>query len=395
MKSFLIVLGLLAALSVQASASIFDGPCSYQLLNAQEVSRQKAAAYRDLQGRFFTSRQMLFWENTPDPVSPTEFYSSNETDWHIAEMDFDPVDVVIGFGTNNVWDIAVRKDAKIMVIGDHVAGPLIGQEYILKAMFKHAQTRAQFLGLLRSIPVRLDSSNLSLLDLFDHVHAEMRFARGQERQLFMDAILEDVRTDPELGPLYAQVLEQYYSSLFMYEIGLMDFPEHLQILKTPFSPSPIYSPRAYMVPEIADSFVARYSPQNKRGVPRDFLEHPFASFLSSEAAYQRLRHLFVSGNVFYVRSDFQNQEIYRRVAHLALTRGYKTMAISTSNIADVIWAEHFDVENKSNDFYRAFMGKTAKTLWDMGIASPLTFFQTRNWMLPHRFERHRIQPKSK
>lgn len=95
------------------------------------------------------------------PGKPEEagiiFPASNEFDWAWFPWTPNPVDVVIGFGTNASWDVAIRHGATALVLGDWQPAPLYGQEFLLRPLILLAKNRQEFLSFLCGIPIPPDA----------------------------------------------------------------------------------------------------------------------------------------------------------------------------------------------------------------------------------------------
>ncbi|MFL5592134.1 MAG: hypothetical protein ACJ8DI_31400 [Ktedonobacteraceae bacterium] len=85
------------------------------------------------------------------------FPASNEFDWAWFPWTPEPVDVIIGFGTNASWDVAIRHRTKTLILGDWQREPLLGQEYLLRPFILLAKNRQEFLSFLSGIPVPQDA----------------------------------------------------------------------------------------------------------------------------------------------------------------------------------------------------------------------------------------------
>lgn len=357
----------------------------------ETVRRQREQDLQALKQHFMANPQMLFHE--PVEQEPQgdgmEFYASNEFDWARGAVDHTPADAVVGFATNNVWDAAVRRDAKLVVIGDIITGPLIGQEYILRPFFEMAETRAEFLSLVQGIPARNARPELGPTQLFNTVWEQM-LNNVEQSETFIGHVIERVRTNKKFGEVYAKVVSKYYKTIELVMLAYED-PRMAPVFSSPYSPAPAEGSRARLLGELLPYYRKRYSPDQWRrqgvAIPKESLTDKYYSFLASEEAYQRLRRLFVEGNVFFVRSDFANQEIYKRVAKLMKERGLKTVAVTTSNIADVISRNDED----SHQTYSNFVQATAKTFSESGIHGTIPFMQTRGCQPPHNYECHLIE----
>lgn len=332
--------------------------------------------YAGLEAVFAQNPQLLYRSARLAPAWNHEFYALNETDFHKAEVDYEPVDVVVGFSTNSAWDIAVRRRAKVLVLADWDSRPLIAQEYILRPVFEFARSRAQFLSLLLGIPVEEPRRGLPLGEFLKAVRVSAAHLVG-EHEGFRRDVLESVADDAKLGPVYAAVLHRYYDT--------RDEMERIEsaVLTPPRSLFP--GRNGWRCANVLCEFFMRYDPGLAREKPSALIDEPHFSFLASEEAFLHLREMFVSGHVYYAWSDYVDQGLYRTVAQVMKARGLKTIAVSTSNIAD---STHHPSTKRLEAAYLSFVRATLSSLREAGLTLPFTFYQTRGIAYPHEFERH-------
>lgn len=380
MKLLLVLITIFASSFAWAKFD-FETPCTESLHSAFQNAAQRRAKFEQLKSIFDHLPNKLFDDGGGEHEG-LEFYASNEFDWDRAKPDYKPADVVLGFATNNVWDIAVRKNAKAMIIGDWVSGPLMGQQFLLNGFFRLAKTRSEFMSYIVGADLGNFGKNQTASEFFSTLSEKARTAQIPNSD-FQQAVIDKIKAHSALGPAYAYVVHGYYETAAMAASPLARF-----------SPMMIPSPfpgRGALIGKLIQFYYTRYNPNFLyQGAPpegRKEMDETYFSFLSSEAAYQRLRNLFVSGNVYYVHSDFTNQGIYQAAGDMMRQRGFNSIAVYTSNIVDVVTDNN---ERKAVTVYRDYVRQTTESLLAAGIKPPILFYQTRGTEFPHQFERHEI-----
>lgn len=335
------------------------------------LSRMPAAKPRDngpLAAALLASPELIYSNGRLD-IDDFPFFSSNEKDWHKTPWDTEPTDVLIGFGTNSAWDLAVRKNAKRMVIGDWEMGPLIAQRYLLRPIVKLAATPIEFLHLLFGL---WPASNVNSLD---------------QAASAVDAIFDkSVRT---LRRGHDELLKRFKKSGASAD-ELRTLKAHFEYLVAP----PGHADRAGVLRGfsaqnnafIGPSFLNRYVPlrQVENGAPGDWIARPNHSFLASQSAYDQFRELFLNRTQLALTA-FDDSAFYRQLKAEGDAAGFTRYTFSISNILD---AALLGPENSVAAFesYRQMIAEI--------FPEPkyeIVFFVTTNWTPPHgflRLERH-------
>ncbi len=337
--------------------------CSSVLASPEQLGRGNGP----LAPAFFSSPNLFFndgiYRQTAYP-----FYASNEYDWHKTPWDTSPTDVLVGFGTNSAWDLALRKDAKLLMIADHAAGPLIAQNFILRTILRFAETPAHFLALLAGIDLPGDHRGDTLTQFGKYLMKYQTDRTIDEIAMGMREALNLMMTGGASSD-ELQAVAEYYVALI--------------------TPSPLdqfgvlRSKNAHLNGPIIQFFVSRYLPQYRKStgfVPATARTKD--SFLASPAAFTRFRSLYASS--LYAQTDYLSEDFYRSLKSHGDERGYRRYTFSLSNILDAN-ADSKSEAIESLGRYRAMINQIFPA-----PAYEVVIFLTTNDRNPHgflRFER--------
>lgn len=143
------------------------------------------------------------------------FLTSNEHDFWRQPIDRTPADIFMGFGNNTVYDLALRRDAKALIIADRDPDVLRAHEYLYKPAALLARSPAEFLAILCGVHCQEDRN----LDLVFHslaqnrVHSEFSPWVRRERASFLKSVEERALAHPLLGEEHAHFLHHFHGWL--------------------------------------------------------------------------------------------------------------------------------------------------------------------------------------
>lgn len=289
--------------------------CRHLLATPEQLS----PANGPLAEAFFSSPQLFYNNGKLPPQSAFPFYASNEDDWHNTPWDDSPTDILVGFGTNSAWDLALRKNAKSLMIADHAAGPLIAQEYILAPLLRIAETPAEFLALLSGIDLPPERRNDDLEKLgpfvINYHDGRLLSEIAAEMQNVLRKLNASGTSADEL-----RAIAEYYKALIKPD----HHPNRFGVLR---------SHDAQTTGPLVEFYYSRYLPQlrRERGYA-DAVTHPEDSFLSSQASYSRFQKMFASR--LYAHTDLYSADFYRSLKIHGDELGYRRYTFSVSNIFD-------------------------------------------------------------
>src|SRR3989344_1634010 len=298
------------------------------------------------------------------------FMASNEFDWYNSPIDLRKADIFVGFGNNSVWDLAVRRNAEYMVIGDWNEHVVMDQEYFFKPLILASENPADFLSMLSAVPLPPETRRGSLDDIFDHIERQLDTYStedfvNQDRQSLVDSTIEKVEV-LSLGKNHPRYLRQKFErtiSPFRGTEQEMYADNHSRDPKNPVK-----------------YFRDRYQPRRllEKGKGQADTHDPMFSFLSSQEAFDRLKRLF-DGNAYFVIVSFDNPCAYRAIANLTKKLGAKVSGLAVSNTVDYAAKD----ENRKVDI----LGRACvSAIGVLPIDETFTVYITRGVEPPHNYE---------
>ncbi len=321
-----------------------------------------AASHEVWLKRFYGSPRVLY--RAKHKFSPREaFLASNEFDWSRTPLDGKQSDVVIAFGTNSAWEIAVNKNAKHLVIADWAPAPLLAHAYILAPLIRISKTPEEFI-------LHLAGKNPALYEKMPSPKALLhqfaqRFAMSETH---VGALAQYFASRPEIKPDELMFLVQYFDSRI-----LRDPRDH----HFGFASGPLGPLREPIFADFLSFYAERY-----RQVPADMIEH---SVLLNPAKYAVLRAMFVENRVSYAQANVYDKNLYQAVQKAFPTA--QSWTLSLTNIFEMPYGNH-----SFRDFQN-FLA-TVMRFGKISTLKPLTVFRTTNYDFPHGYYRYDLNTLS-
>ncbi|MCB0393138.1 MAG: hypothetical protein KDD25_01185 [Bdellovibrionales bacterium] len=297
-----------------------------------------------------------------EPNPDFSFVVSNETNFYLREVETEPTDMLIGFGTNSAWDLAVRKNAKHLVVGDWSIIPLIFQWHLFRPLAEVSRTPAEFLSLLGG---QVLPESDSLKTVFAAFKNEIPMDYVNE---FIQTATRKILSHPKnSGEFTAFIVRNYYANLF--KLGPPLF-EHRRLQN-------IFS-------GIFGYFKRRYDPNLliEFGADPAIVNHPYFSFLSSQSAFDRFKRL-ITGALTLVHMPYDDPDMISALEVIARDRGFERTTYSLSNIIDV--STNLDPSLGSERF-----AKFAQMVFNIRGTRPFQIFQTRSNRDPYGYQQFTI-----
>lgn len=399
--------------------------------NCQKKSQTIVACFYLEQEKKDTLPYLLY--NGPDPDSKictdAPFPASNEIDWLGHNWDdtwnTKPAPMVIAFGTNSGWDVAVRLKAKEMVMVDWMLIPLECQEYLLRPLLAISKSRAEFLSNLAGVPI---AGNTLLNDVWKQLgdtknecsklwNGEMTKAKNTfsipgsllPTIQHLCKLLAQIQlsTTSQFTPQHVNFVREYLAELCTFKkISKKDYSN--QDYFGPFRPPKGYNFKLGSNGNIWAYYYDRYCPDQAVAhiakISKDAGESianvpvtkistesrgDYFSFLSSEVAYNHLKKLFQDNAVWYAKGDFYGNLLWEAVGK---NFGSENIIIFGSNINDAC--------NKIDVGVASIVDETTakKSLLNFLVTvktyiPQFTFIQTRNGNEPHWLQCYSIEEK--
>jgi hypothetical protein len=284
-------------------------------------------------------------------------------------MDQSPTDVVIGFGTNSAFDIAVRKDAKALIFADWHPEPLQCIANLITPLALVARSPSEFFSFLAMVPIAESQANeplASLLPLLNQSYNHYRFsgrngAEGPRFNLF-SRLVDRLAQDPRISDEQIAFVGLYFNSLLF------------------GSPSP-FSAKL----DIFINYFLRYSfpASSSQGVDLPFGSERFETAFSSLEAFRRLQSLLLRAH--YLQMPILDDDGYAAAKRFAEARGLASFTLSISNIFDV----NYNLRAFGDGALTAFLRRRVAELGSP--ARPLVVFRTSQIALPHDYFRYSLE----
>ncbi len=364
---------LLFAVALTGSISAFAvGKASPQScrLSLQDITKLVQGDLRSVTDPFAISLEKsprMLYNDGQQRRSFTPFFASNESDWYNTPWDEKPTDVMVGFGTNGSWDLAMRKNAKELVLADWESGPLVGQEFLQRPFILTARNPTEFLAMMAGVPLKESQLNMSL-DEFNKMLYTSSWTFEEVHRAQQGYVLR-MSTDPRFGQAEIQAVISYY----------------MAIVQGPIANSPAFGPlRGRGAGEkgyLPVYFGPRYVPSQliAEGAPKNLINKAFFSILSSQESFARLKMLFE--NPRYAKGAIDDLHLYQAVKAEGDAKGYRSYTFNFTNIPDAI--------SPNGKAAFEYMQRLRAGLYGLFPAPEydVTIFVTTNLGPPHHFIR--------
>lgn len=217
----------------------------------------------------------------------TEFLVSNEFDWF--NSNFNPVETeaVIGFGTNSLWDISVRDQAKAMVIADWSPWPLIAHAFIFSPLLRVSNPPEEFIFMISGLPLKY-SHGESLSDVFDFAK-KFTLSKIDDSKLKVLELLNEHSANPSITEF-----ELILTTFFRPRLG--------DSLHQQNGYGPFYELKNQNTANLTFYLEQRYNPKN---IGRTH------STLSSRENFNYLKSLFQTDSVYHALADVMDINFYQ------------------------------------------------------------------------------------
>ncbi|MBF0594681.1 MAG: hypothetical protein HQL22_06910 [Candidatus Omnitrophica bacterium] len=284
------------------------------------------------------------------------FAASNEVAYYERDPEDDVqkqnADIFLGYGSNNVIDEALRRNAKSVVVAEISEHVLKTMELLYKSLVMAASTPAEFLSFLSGVP--LPANIIEAQDAFSEISHRRSRVSKQERMAFADQVSKLVRSRmaAHLGADREGEAETYAKYVYHYLVSRIDDDtsgkNEEEDLYTYFKVR--YFRNVDLLRQRAREYEAFYQSSSEGEDPKEsqdarvdrFLKnwrHEKFSFLSSLSSFEWLKDRFSTDNVKYILTDINDpQAAYKEVGKY-FGPGRSVNAVSFSNIIDVELSE--------------------------------------------------------
>lgn len=303
---FLLLLNFLSLPTLLAGDSVLED-CSKILRSLNESKsiedRKAIVTESSLVQSFRKSKSLIYDSQAPRPLGLVMggHIMSNEFDIFKLPQKLPQRDVFFGIGNNASWDLALRSDAKKLVLFDINYEPLILQRYFFRALFEVSETPADFYKylFLKASQKHYEKDSLKLIEDFDTYEdfawfdGEVIDPKIQRKELSEEFLkkLKEKSTDPEIEKVL-EFVKAFQDSYMNSGIDL--FPNS----------------RGSSYEVVLTLFKNRYFPTQAKGIfglserEKEALYEKNVTFLSSPENFQKMRDLML--NASYVVASVES-----------------------------------------------------------------------------------------
>lgn len=286
-----------------------------------------------------------------------EFLASNEFDWFQNLLEPVPTDIVIGFGTNSLWDLALNNNAKYIVIADWSPWPIIAHAFLLSPLLRLAESPQEFIYMINGMP-RESAFGKTLEQAFDETKKFSMSILGLQQTTVTSFLLELASnqniSDTELKFITTFLRPRLGDNLHS-KTGYGPFPE----LKSPNEANLTYY------------FERRYSPK---------VVGSTATAFSSVQNFQRIKEFFAGGKVGFAVANVTDVGFYRALTVHEDFKNLRDWSISLSNIfecGDYNGLTPTDFQTLTAQLKQIFAAKVVHLYRTTGRVLPYNYVRTK------------------
>lgn len=322
---------------------------------------------------FRKSSSLVYDSQAPRPLGLVMggHMMSNEFDIFKLPQKLPQRDVFFGIGNNASWDLALRSDAKKLVLFDINYEPLILQRYFFRALFEVSDSPADFYKylFLKASQKHYEKNSLKLIEDFD-TWEDYAWFEGDvidpkvQRQELSEELLRKIKEtskDPEKEKVL-EIIKAFQDSYMNNGPDL--FPN-------------IPKSRGSSYEFVLTLFKNRYFPTQAKGIfglsesEKEALYEKNVTFLSSNENFQKMKALML--NASYVVASVES--LFWEDFAPRLKANSNGATIYTSNVLEV-YAKAMNREKVKKQFADAFSP----------LELPVSFIETRGTKYHHDFE---------
>ncbi len=372
---FLNFLSVPALLAIELSS----GNCSKILSsknNSKSIDDRKVIVTEsDLVQSFRKSKSLIYDSQAPRPLGLVMggHMMSNEFDIFKLPQKLPQRDVFFGIGNNASWDLALRSDAKKLVLFDINYEPLMLQRYFFRALFEVSESPADFYKylFLKASQKHYEKNTLKLIEDFD-TYEDFAWFDGEvvdpkiQRKELSEELLQKIKeksTDPEIEKVL-EVVKAFQDSYMNNGADL--FPNS----------------RGSSYEIVLTLFKNRYFPTQAKGIfglsehEKEALYENNLTFLSSSENFYKMKDLML--NASYVVASVES--LFWQSFAPRLEGNTNGVTIYSSNILEV-YGERMSREKVKTQFVDAFKL----------LELPISFIESRGTKYHHDYEVQEIK----
>jgi hypothetical protein len=321
---------------------------------------------------------LLFNEKADFGFTSRGFLASNEFDWSREELDLRPADTIAGIGNNGVWDLAMRRNARFMVIGDHDEEVIRAQEFLYKPLALIAKSPAEFVSMLAGIPISntIESADkaFQFIDLVIEQKKEKQELGTEVERAFIDEISQRIAAHPKLSKDHANFVHHHLSWMWSpaRAAGLGNVP-YGGAFAGAFGGKSKDNPYWFFRARYCESELIKAGGDPKR------VKDPRFSVLSSMDSFRWLQNAFLEDRVRYFVADVTDKRAWEAVGRELRAEGRKLSGLATTNV--------FDYLSKIPARVASLSARTIDSVMtSIDTDKSFTVYATRGCRPPHGYE---------
>ncbi len=283
---------------------------------------------------------------------------SNEFDWLIHKFPQIETDIVFGFGTNSLWDIALQNKSESIVVADWSPWPIIAHAFICSPLIKIANSPQEFILLTCGLPAKT-ANGLSLENAFALAKKFTLSKVSDQKDKVQETLIE-----LENSRLITDLELQFLTSFLAPRLGI-----NLNA-KSGYGPFPVL--RSPDIANISYFLDRRYNP-----TVTGESSHVFSTIEN----FNYLKDLFLKQKITYAMADVMDIEFYKKIISWGSAKKSKSYALSVSNIFDCGYYNNLTLEN---------LAKLKSELLNLFNGCDLQLYQTLNLKEPRNYFREKL-----
>lgn len=327
------------------------------MTRSELIGRNHVLSVAELLSELVDTRRVVYQKNI-SYIKGHEYLASNEFNFHENQLREISSDLIVGFGTNSVWDLALKSQSSKMIIADWSPWPIIAQAFLISPLLRIANSPAEFICMINGMPAST-AANLGLIDAF-RISKEFTLAPLKDQFERVRVLLNDLCLDTRINELELKFLTTYFRPRLNDNLNKLCYG--------PFSD--LSSPN---IANISYYYDERYNPK-KTGTTQNVF--------SAAENFNKLKQMFLDGNVYYAVAEVSDLLFYQSIKNKFLDIDVvSSVAVNFSNIFECGYYNNLNFAN---------LLELTKQIFKM-YQRPLTIYFTEGRQNPHLYHQYEIR----
>lgn len=315
----------------------------------------------------------LIYKGKHQYVPGTEFLASNEADWLATPFDNKPTDLMIAFGTNSAWEIAINKKPKNLIIGDWSPNPLFAQAYLVGPLLRISKSPTDFILRLAGIEPNETLRHKSLDEIFSLTEQYLR-QKDQDRLNNVQIFLKNLAEDSQISLLELKFMTSYFYAM-------------AGINRSPKGMGPFEYLRHPSFANLIGFLKMRYGKYNliENNSPKLIPLAKQYGALLDQNNFIALKNMYDNNHIKYALTSIDDNGFYQAIATKFSAQTLKNITLSITNI--------FDCGGYNGLTFQGLQRYLVSTFQTLGRSAQnsMTVFRTASHTPPHGFYRYDLQ----